>query len=119
MIGELAIRFLLGGLIVSVFSLIGDVWKPKTFSGLFGAAPSVALVSLAFAFRQHGAHEATMLGRSMVLGAIAMCVYAAACVVASARARWPVWVSALSAWITWFAVAFGGLGALRAVGLFQ
>jgi hypothetical protein len=35
---ELAIRFCLGGLIVSVFSLLSDLFRPKTFAGLFGAA---------------------------------------------------------------------------------
>ena len=42
-IKELVLRFVLGGVIVSLFSLLGDLWKPKTFSGIFGAAPSVAL----------------------------------------------------------------------------
>jgi hypothetical protein len=40
------LRFLIGGTIVSVFALIGDVLKPKGFAGLFGAAPSVALATL-------------------------------------------------------------------------
>jgi hypothetical protein len=117
MLGELTVRFLLGGSIVSLFSLTGDVWKPKTFSGVFGAAPSVALASLALAAHQQGAYEVSLLGRSMILGAVAMYVYSAACVAMSARARWPVWLSALTAWVAWFAVAFGGLRALRAFGL--
>jgi hypothetical protein len=36
---DLVVRFLVGGTIVSLFALIGDVVKPKGFSGLFGAAP--------------------------------------------------------------------------------
>jgi hypothetical protein len=36
-------RFLVGGTIVSLFACLGDVLKPKSFAGLFGAAPSVAL----------------------------------------------------------------------------
>lgn len=118
MIQELALRFLLGGSIVSLFSLTGDVWKPKTFSGVFGAAPSVALASLALAAHQHGAPELALLGRSMVVGAIALYVYSVACVAASGRTRWPVWLSALCAWLVWFAVALGGLLGLRASGLF-
>ncbi len=39
-------RFLVGGAIVSVFACLGDVLKPKSFAGLFGAAPSVALATL-------------------------------------------------------------------------
>lgn len=42
MLRELLIKFVLGGLSVSVFAVIGEVWKPKTFSGIFGAVPSVA-----------------------------------------------------------------------------
>jgi hypothetical protein len=40
---QILIRFLIGGAVVSVFALIGDVLKPKSFAGLFGAAPSVAV----------------------------------------------------------------------------
>ena len=118
MIGELALRFVLGGAIVSLFSLLGDLWKPKTFSGIFGAAPSVALASLALAARQHGPHAVATLGRSMLLGAIAMCVYAGACVVVTDRTRWPVWLAGLCAWLAWFVVALGGLQAMRALGAF-
>ena len=43
---QILIRFLVGGAVVSVFALIGDLVKPKSFAGLFGAAPSVALATL-------------------------------------------------------------------------
>jgi hypothetical protein len=33
---EIVIRFLVGGLVVSAFSLIADLLRPKTFAGLFG-----------------------------------------------------------------------------------
>ncbi len=38
---EILYRFLIGGLVVSAFALIGDLLKPKSFAGLFGAAPSI------------------------------------------------------------------------------
>jgi Protein of unknown function (DUF3147) len=44
---QIVSRFLIGGLTVSIFSLIGDILKPKSFAGLFGAAPSVALATQA------------------------------------------------------------------------
>ena len=44
---EFVYRFILGGLIVSLFALIGDVLRPRSFAGLFGAAPLVALATLA------------------------------------------------------------------------
>src|ERR1700680_3152638 len=43
---ELLFRFLIGGTLVSTFALIGDLFKPKKFAGLFGAAPSIALATL-------------------------------------------------------------------------
>jgi Protein of unknown function (DUF3147) len=39
------VRFVAGGLIVSLFAVLGDVLRPKSFAGLFGAAPSVALAT--------------------------------------------------------------------------
>ena len=40
---EEIIRFLVGGALVSAFAILGDVLKPKSLAGIFGAAPSVAL----------------------------------------------------------------------------
>jgi hypothetical protein len=44
---EYVVRFLVGGAVVSAFAMLGDVLRPKSFAGLFGAAPSVALATLA------------------------------------------------------------------------
>jgi hypothetical protein len=46
---DYAVRFFAGGLIVSAFAILGDVLRPKSFAGLFGAAPSVALATLTLA----------------------------------------------------------------------
>ena len=54
MLSELAIRFVLGGLFVSAFAVIGDMLHPKSFAGIFGAAPSVALASLGLTFLTQG-----------------------------------------------------------------
>jgi hypothetical protein len=116
MVAELALRFVLGGLIVSLFSISGELWQPKTFSGIFGAAPSVALASLALAFWKQGPGVVSVLGRSMVIGSIALYGYGAACVFAMKRERWPVWLGAGSAWLAWFAVAFATLGAAVTLG---
>src|SRR5437870_4528630 len=107
MIPELAIRFVLGGLIVSAFAVIGDVLHPKSFAGIFGAAPSVALVSLGLAFLTKGVEHASVDGHAMVLGAVALCAYS--CVVARLllRYRWNTIVATASAWLGWLAVAFG------------
>ena len=43
----IAIKALLGGSMVTAFAVIGHVLRPKWFAGLFAAAPSVAVASLA------------------------------------------------------------------------
>jgi hypothetical protein len=43
---DYSLRFFIGGLAVSFFALLSDVLRPKSFAGLFGAAPSVALGTL-------------------------------------------------------------------------
>jgi hypothetical protein len=43
-----------GRYVASTFALLGDVFKPKSFAGLFSAAPSIALVTLTLVFFKHG-----------------------------------------------------------------
>jgi uncharacterized membrane protein YhdT len=73
---DLALRFLIGGAIVSVFAVIGDLLRPKSFAGLFGAAPSVALATLALTVRSNGAAYAALEARSMIAGSVALFSYA-------------------------------------------
>ncbi len=75
--GELITRFVVGGLIVSLFAVIAEVCRPKSFAGLFGAAPSIALTTIAIAISQHGKGYAAVEARSMVFGAVAFLLYAA------------------------------------------
>jgi len=72
------VRFFIGSLIVSAFSLISDLLKPKTFAGLFGAAPSVALATLGLTVLKNGKQYAAIEARSMIIGAVALLLYAAA-----------------------------------------
>jgi Protein of unknown function (DUF3147) len=72
---EYFVRFLAGGIVVSAFAMLGDILKPKSFAGLFGAAPSVALATLGIAIYQHGASYAASQSLSMMAGAIALAVY--------------------------------------------
>jgi hypothetical protein len=51
---DLLIRFILGGCVVSVFALLGDLVKPKSYAGIFSAAPSIALGTLGLAIAKHG-----------------------------------------------------------------
>jgi uncharacterized membrane protein (GlpM family) len=72
---DYVVRFVVGGLIVSLFALLGDVLRPKRFAGLFGAAPSVALATLLLALRKEGSAYVAIEARSMILGAAALIVY--------------------------------------------
>ncbi len=74
--GDIAVRFLIGGAVVSAFALIGDLFKPKSFAGLFGAAPSIALATLGLTVLKHGHNYAASEARSMLAGAVAFFVYA-------------------------------------------
>jgi len=61
--------------VVSVFSALGDVLKPKSFAGLFGAAPSVALATLSLTVATKGTAYAAVEARSMIGGSIALFTY--------------------------------------------
>lgn len=74
--GELLARFLIGGFTVSFFAVVSEMLRPKTFAGLFGAAPSVALATLGITIATHGESYAAAEARSMLFGAIAFCCYA-------------------------------------------
>ena len=73
---ELVIRFIVGGTLVSLFAFMGDVLKPRSFGGLFGAAPSVALATLALTILADGKTYAAIESRSMIAGAMGLFAYA-------------------------------------------
>jgi hypothetical protein len=73
---ETLIRFLIGGSIVSVFAALGDLFKPKSFAGLFGAAPAVALATLTLTVAKKSTAYAGTESRSMMVGAIGFFIYA-------------------------------------------
>jgi len=101
------IRFLIGGVAVSVFAVLGDLFKPKSFAGLFGAAPSIALATLGLTVASDGRHYAATEATSMIAGAIAFFVYV--CCVSSilVRGRFTaLWVT-ISSLPVWAVVAFG------------
>jgi uncharacterized protein DUF3147 len=106
------VRFLVGGIIVSVFAVLGDVLRPKSFAGLFGAAPSVALATLSLALVKEGSEYVGLEGRSMVLGAIALALYSAAVCQLLMRFRWSALASTSTALVLWLAAALGGMQVL-------
>ncbi|HEY4354626.1 MAG TPA: DUF3147 family protein [Acidobacteriaceae bacterium] len=106
---ETLLRFVIGGVVVSAFALAGDVLRPKSFAGLLGAAPSVALASLPLTLKQHGAGYVAIEGKSMVFGAVAFLVYAYLCGQLLRRSRKPTLVVTLAALPVWFGLSFGCL----------
>ena len=83
---ELLARFLIGGVFVSFFSAVAEVFRPKSFAGLFGAAPSIALATLAITIGEKGKAYAAIEAHFMIFGAIAFCCYAmTACWILRAR----------------------------------
>ena len=109
---EMIFRFVVGGTAVCFFSALGDILKPKSFAGLLGAAPSVALATLSLTLLADGKNYAQIEARSMVLGGFAFFVYAA--FVAwllvrneSVRKRFSVLTIASSSLLVWFSVALG------------
>jgi hypothetical protein len=110
MIGDLVARFFLGGALVSLFALVGDLFEPKTFGGLFGAAPSVALATLALSVRAHGTAYGATEARSMIIGAIALLAYASTVSAFLHRRRARIAPAVLGGLLVWFvAVAIGGV----------
>jgi hypothetical protein len=103
---EYLIRFLLGGLVVSAVALLGDILRPKSFAGLFGAAPSVALATLGMAVVQHGPGYAAVEGYSMIWGAIALSLYSIVVCQLLMRARLNALIATLAALPVWLIVAF-------------
>jgi hypothetical protein len=101
------IRFLIGGVVVSSFALIGDLFKPKSFAGLFGAAPSVALATLALCVITEGARTAAIQSTSMMVSAIALFCYAS-CIswIMMHHPHRAVWTT-IGVLPVWAAVAFG------------
>ena len=104
---EHVIRFLVGGLVVSAFAVLGDILRPKSFAGLFGAAPSVALPTLAIAVVQHGAPYASAQSSTMIVGAVALVFYGVIVCHLLMRARLRALPATALGTATWILAAFG------------
>jgi hypothetical protein len=104
-LGLLAVRGLVGGTFVVLFAVAGELLRPKSFGGVFAAAPSVALASLIITAVAKGEMAVWASAVGMVAGAIAM---VAACVVGiDAVKRFGAMRGALASLIIWTLVAAG------------
>ncbi|WP_065754356.1 DUF3147 family protein [Bradyrhizobium paxllaeri] len=103
---EYIVRFLVGGAVVSAFAMLGDVLRPKSFAGLFGAAPSVALATPGIAVYAHGAAYAAVQSRSMMAGAIALAIYSVVVCHLLVRTRLRALPATMLSLAAWLPVAF-------------
>jgi len=101
-----------GMLGVGAFAALGDSLRPKSFAGLFGAAPSIALATLFITLSQKGAPFVAMEGRSMIVGAFALAAYSWTVCVLLKKFLLSSRTATMAALIVWFAVALGVSAAL-------
>src|SRR5882757_5972837 len=104
---EILLRFAIGGLVVSIFAMLGDLFEPKSFAGIFGAAPSIALATLALTIHSENATYAAIETRSMIAGAIAFLLYAWMASWSMLRHDVRASISASALIPVWLATAFG------------
>ena len=88
-----------------MFAVLGDTLKPRTFAGIFGAAPSVALASLFLSHSAKGPAYVSTEARSMIAGAAALFAYSAASSWAVRRDVVTPWLASLGLWTVWLGVA--------------
>ena len=108
------IRFFIGGLIVSAFAALSEMFRPKSFAGLFGAAPSIALATLALTIGHSGKQFAAIEARSMVFGAVAFFFYSILCSRVLVRHRLSAVATTLMLLPVWFAISFALLYLFKA-----
>jgi hypothetical protein len=104
---ELMVRFAVGGLFVSAFAILSDVLKPKSFAGLFGAAPSVALATLLLTVEKQGAAYAAVEAWWMIAGAFAFFLYAWSMVLALVESDCSAKTASLLLLMLWLGIAIG------------
>lgn len=107
MLQEIIFRFVVGGAVVACFSVVGGLFKQRSFAGLFAAAPSVALATLLLTLRREGAMYASVEARSMIAGAAGFCVYASAVTLILARYRTGTLRTTSACLLLWLATSLG------------
>jgi hypothetical protein len=109
---EYVLRFIAGGVIVSAFAILGDVLRPKSFAGLLGAAPSVALATLGIAVVQHGSRYAAAESWTMIYGAVALACYSVVVCHLLMGFRFAALPATVLAFAVWLVAAFALLAGL-------
>ena len=105
-ISSVLLKAVVGGLAVVAFSLVGHAGRPKRFAGLFSAAPSVAVASLAITAVGKGADATVPYAQGMVFGTAGMVAYCLVSLYLIQRLH--ALIGSILAWLAWLLVA-GGL----------
>ena|ERR1700682_3826095 len=100
------LRALVGGLAVVGFSVLGTAGHPKRFAGLFAAAPSVAVASLALTVALKGPAATVPYAQGMLIGSAGMLAYCLVSLYLIERLH--ALLGSVLAWLAWLTVA-GGL----------
>lgn len=104
---EIIYRFMVGGAIISGFSVLGGLFKQRSFAGLFAAAPSVALATLSLTLSREGAHFASIESRSMIAGAAGFLVYTCTVTLALARYSTKTFLTSSALLVLWVVTSLG------------
>jgi hypothetical protein len=103
---EMILRFFIGGIVVCLFAIIGDVLRPRSFAGLFGAAPSIALATLGLTIAKSGAQYAAIESKSMLLGAVGFFLYSICVSLVLKRYKTSTLLTTIGLMPVWFGVSF-------------
>src|SRR3954469_6514187 len=103
---DLVLRFFIGGIVVSLFALISDLLRPRSFAGLFGAAPSIALATLGLTIAKEGPQYASIEARSMILGGVGFFAYSMCVCWFLMRRETATLLATVSLLPVWVAVSF-------------
>jgi hypothetical protein len=109
----IVLKGLVAGTFVVVFAVISRSVAPKSFAGIFGAAPSIALASLTITVLDKGAAPGRMQSFSMIFAGLAMVAYCATAVITVDR--FGALRGSVIAFFSWFVV--GALAYLVVIGL--
>lgn len=87
--------------------MLADALRPRSFAGLFAAAPSIALATLILTISRQGTAFAAIEARSMIAGSVAFLIYAFLVALLLAYRKLPVLPATLISLSVWLAGAFG------------
>jgi uncharacterized membrane protein len=97
---------------VSALAALGDTLHPKSFAGLFGAAPSTALATLLITLSHKGAPFVAVEARSMIVKAFALAAYCWVVCVLLKKFLLSSWTATMAALGVWVVAALGISAAL-------